>query len=245
MNDQKPLKVVKAAATRWLTHKSACDRVISRFTTLLDTLDTIYDTRGREPDVAGLHMCMLNPTTILTLLLLANILHLTNILTLYLQTSCLSLNSVCATVQTIIGNLGTLLEDPLKNGNNLKTYEQFLDLVEERNDLARVRRSRTAATNTSSGSSDRSSFIEKFLSTTAKPMIRDTISELESAFEMSPVLASFDIFNNHLLPRDPSDMFTYGNDKLDQLIQHYGSHISDRYKGHINTGQPLIKAEET
>lgn len=37
-HDEKPVKIVKAAATRWLTHKLACDRLIARYEILLNTL---------------------------------------------------------------------------------------------------------------------------------------------------------------------------------------------------------------
>jgi hypothetical protein len=39
------LKLVKAVATRWLSHERASVRVIDRYVQLLDTLDKLYDER--------------------------------------------------------------------------------------------------------------------------------------------------------------------------------------------------------
>ena len=41
-HDLKPMKIIKAAMTRWLTHGESCTKIISRFEPLIDALDVIY-----------------------------------------------------------------------------------------------------------------------------------------------------------------------------------------------------------
>ena len=48
----KPLKVLKACTTRWLTHGESCIRIISRFHPLIDALDVIFFERG-DAEVKG------------------------------------------------------------------------------------------------------------------------------------------------------------------------------------------------
>ena len=45
-HDMKPAKILKACVTRWLTHGKSCIRIISRFESLVDALDTIFSQRG-------------------------------------------------------------------------------------------------------------------------------------------------------------------------------------------------------
>ena len=48
----KPLKILKACATRWLTHGETCSRIISRFEPLINALDAIYFAK-KEPETKG------------------------------------------------------------------------------------------------------------------------------------------------------------------------------------------------
>ena len=41
-----PLKLVKAAVTRWLSHGKACDQVLDRFKSLVLALDEIYERKN-------------------------------------------------------------------------------------------------------------------------------------------------------------------------------------------------------
>ena len=65
-----PLKVIKAFTRRWFTHGEACWRIISRFESLVDALDAIYNEK-RCPDVKGVRDVLLLPQNIRMLLLVA------------------------------------------------------------------------------------------------------------------------------------------------------------------------------
>ena len=66
----KPIKVLKACSTRWLTHADSCRRIISSFQALIDVLDVIFfergDTKGKE-----VRDQLLEPNLLLALLFLA------------------------------------------------------------------------------------------------------------------------------------------------------------------------------
>ena len=57
--EQKPLKILKACTTRWLTHGETCNRVISRYEPLVNALDTIYYER-RDPESKGIRDLLLD-----------------------------------------------------------------------------------------------------------------------------------------------------------------------------------------
>lgn len=56
----KKIKIIKAAVTRWFTHGESCPQVISRFETLIDSLDAIYMER-KDAEAKGVHDSLLEP----------------------------------------------------------------------------------------------------------------------------------------------------------------------------------------
>ena len=71
--DLKPLKIIKACVTRWLTHGESCIQVIVRFEPLLNALDSIFMERGDAED-KGVRDQLLQPEIICMLLLHAEVL---------------------------------------------------------------------------------------------------------------------------------------------------------------------------
>ena len=88
-----PLKVIKACTTRWLTHREACWRIVSRFDPLVDALYAIYN-RKRCPDVKGVRDTLLLPQNIFMLLLVTELLVPINYLSKFLQTRSLNFSSI-------------------------------------------------------------------------------------------------------------------------------------------------------
>ena len=70
---EKNLKLLKTAPTRWLSHREASKRLVSRFQSLVDTLDTLIDGKA-APDIKSIIDEPLEPNTILMLLLLSDVL---------------------------------------------------------------------------------------------------------------------------------------------------------------------------
>lgn len=44
---RKKIKFIRAAATRWTSHGHACDRLLGRYSIILDTLDAIYKAKKK------------------------------------------------------------------------------------------------------------------------------------------------------------------------------------------------------
>ena len=82
---EKNLKLLKAAPTRWLSHREASKRSVCRFESLFDALDTLIDGKA-APDIKGIRDKILEPNTILMLLLLSDVLAHENRFLQYLQT---------------------------------------------------------------------------------------------------------------------------------------------------------------
>ena len=57
-------KLLKAAPTRWLSHGEASKRLVSRFESLVDALDTSISGKA-APDIKGIRDELLEPNTIL------------------------------------------------------------------------------------------------------------------------------------------------------------------------------------
>ena len=89
VDDLKPLKILKACTTRWLTHGETSATVTSRFKQVIATLDTLT-TEKRDEDAKGIGDQMLSYMSILMLLLLAEVLVPINNFCRFLQT--ISLN---------------------------------------------------------------------------------------------------------------------------------------------------------
>ena len=61
---EKNLKLLKAAPTRWLSDGEASKRLVSRFESLVDALDTLISGKA-APDIKGIRDELLEPNTIL------------------------------------------------------------------------------------------------------------------------------------------------------------------------------------
>ena len=64
----KPLKVLKACTTRWLTHGESCAGIISRFQPLIDALGVIFFESG-DAEAKQVRDLFLEPNLLLLLLL--------------------------------------------------------------------------------------------------------------------------------------------------------------------------------
>ena len=56
----KPLALIKAATTKWLSHLTACTRLSYRFVQVLDVLDNIYNEK-RNPEIYGIRAGLQKP----------------------------------------------------------------------------------------------------------------------------------------------------------------------------------------
>ena len=90
---QNKLKLLRAAPTRWLSHGEASKRLVSRFEPLVNDLDSILNSKDNA-EVQGIKENLLEPNTILFLLLLSVVLTHVNRFSKCLQTRNLVLTTV-------------------------------------------------------------------------------------------------------------------------------------------------------
>ena len=109
-----PLKILNCATTRWLSYGAATQRIISRFSRLIDVLDTTYFEK-HNANVKGVRDLLLRSNVILIMLLLANVLVYVNRFSRFLQISFL-------VYSTISGKLPPQLTN---NMEKLQNEERF------------------------------------------------------------------------------------------------------------------------
>jgi hypothetical protein len=81
---QKKLKFIRAAATRWLSHGHACVRLLDRYSSILDSLDAIYEAK-KEPEILGYRNMLTDKRTIAAATVLCDALKPVVIFSDYLQ----------------------------------------------------------------------------------------------------------------------------------------------------------------
>ena len=240
LQDMKPLKILKACVTRWLTHGESCMRIISRFGPLLDALDCIFTQRG-DAEAKGVRDQLLEPEIICMLLLLAEVLAPINNFSRYLQTSTLLYCDVTAKLDRLLQRLHTI-KDSLANHNSidsdLKFFNkavQFLTISSQRNELGRNTRGRTLA-----AEFEPEEHIHKFLPT-AYAFMDDLIEEItEEITDNNVVLPAFNVFN----PNDINKTSIHRQEQMTILANHYGSDLTDTYENHSNQAEALISIQQ-
>ena len=80
----KTLKILKASATRWLSHGNSTIRVIEIFEKIVDSLDATYE-KWKDPEITGVRDALLCHSMILFNLFLADLLQISNNFCKFLQ----------------------------------------------------------------------------------------------------------------------------------------------------------------
>ena len=80
----KTLNIIKDTVTRWLSHGAARKRTRERYPIIIESLDDII-TKDPKAELIGLRYQMLNSEILLQICFLGDILRITNILSLVLQ----------------------------------------------------------------------------------------------------------------------------------------------------------------
>ena len=98
------MKLLKAAPTRWLSHGETSNRLVGRFESLVDAL-----INGKAaPDIKGIRGELIEPNTILMLLLSSDVLAHVNRFSRYLQTRDLIYSTVTREFSQLIESLTKL-----------------------------------------------------------------------------------------------------------------------------------------
>ena len=238
-HDLKPVKILKACVTRWLTHGESCIRIISRFEPLVDALDTIFFQRG-DAEAKGVRDQLLQPDVLCMLLLLAEVLAPINNLSKYLQTSTLLYCSVSIKVERLLARLRRIKDDLVNHDSTdsiLKYFNKalpFLQISANRNDLGRNLRGRDMA-----NQHDPHELIRKFLAHTGYSFMDNLIAEIDEALtDNNKLLEAFNVFNTESGPEHRR------SEHLDILCDHYGVEITDVYQGDATRAESVISSIE-
>ena len=121
----KSLNVIKAAVTRWLSHGAACKRCRERYGMILGSLDNIL-TRNLRPGLDGYHDEMLNAHTVLQITFLKDVLTITNILSLVLQSDRKDFRAARCALST---TLTTLNDMQNISSVHLKSFRAYQDVL--------------------------------------------------------------------------------------------------------------------
>ena len=71
------------------------------------------------------------------------------------------------------------------------------------------------------------------------------IEEIKEAFEQFEFWLNFEIFDPLKLPQSKSDLMSYGNEQLAQLLLHYGVSKTDRLDGKEKYVEADVNADKT
>lgn len=82
IEDVRPLK--KACVTRWLSHGRACDRVVEKYTAIVNSCDIIWHDRA-DPTTQGIRNILFFKNVMLMILTLSDILKPCNVFCKMLQ----------------------------------------------------------------------------------------------------------------------------------------------------------------
>ena len=227
------LKLLKAAPTRWLPHREASKRLVSRFEPLVNALDSILNSKNNA-EVQGIKENLLEPNTVLFLLLLSDVLTHVNRFSKYLQTRNLVFTTVAHKFVQLKESLHRL---SVADGPSFQEHAiPYLKISQDR--LAFARRLRNA--DLIGTDEDLNVRIAKFKKKVKVPFMADLIKELDIALNMNdPVMLAFDVFNVTLSMSETERI-----ENVAKLSSFYGSEQSSKFKGEVNMAPPIIGAQE-
>ena len=204
-----PLKLIKAAVTRWLSHGKASERVLVRFEPLVCSLEACY-LRKREPAILGVRDQLIDPQMVAIICLLADVIKSTNLLQLRLQASHLNFLDIPPMVAKLIDSLEEKKANLDSPGDSFYSrLSQFLGVLDTIAKTSKVTRAKIVF--------DKKEFEEKI----AKPFIQDLIAEVRWAFDIPPSLQGMSTLDPQRFPADADD--SYGQAEIESLKSFYGS----------------------
>ena len=106
----KALHLVKAVVTRWLSHGAACKRCLERYEEILEALDQVLVAKP-NPEISGYWSDLLEPSTVLELSLLDDILTIISKLCLLLQSDRKDFRAIHDVVEQTLITLKEMSED--------------------------------------------------------------------------------------------------------------------------------------
>ncbi|XP_052234161.1 uncharacterized protein LOC127846703 isoform X2 [Dreissena polymorpha] len=194
--DVKELVMVRAAATRWLSHGVACRRFIDRFVQILDTLDELLERKG-DSEIVAIRDKITSKNTVAAIPVMCDMLQPVNIFCKFLQGSAIDFSDVTRKLKELTDNLEILtqrfracLQPPgVEDDLYLSRMSTLFAEIDQRTVYSRRLRDKDSYTPTQ--------VVEEL----AIPMVNKLLEELDSGFNfVSPELKAFSVFTLTNLP---------------------------------------------
>ena len=225
---KRPLKILKAAVTRWLTHGRASQRILDSFQGLLETTDLIY-LETKETDIRGYRNMLKEHRIVFCLCLTIDILAVMNTLSLALQKQ----GSLLVDIKQMV----EITTDTLQKLSVTNTPSEFTDILSPRKSsyannqhfINIISDFQAQRKNLRSHFSQTS--INDFHARVAISIIKQLILKIEEAFNTTdfPVMDAFQAFDPKNIPKDlPSG---YGEKEIDLIYDFYGSNKINIFQG--------------
>ena len=126
------LTIVKAAVTRWLSHGVACKRARERYPMIIESLDDIIS-KDPKAELIGLRDHMLNPETLLQICFLEDVLSITNILSLVLQSNHKDFGAIQRAMHLTSSQLQDMRDNI--NSSHLKSFNNCTEVLKRINEF--------------------------------------------------------------------------------------------------------------
>ena len=234
---QRPLILVRASMTRWISHLHASVRFIERYESLLDALDNLY-AEFKQPEVFGIRHFVVRRDIVALILLLCDVLRPVNFLSLYLQEDQVNFTHLDTRVKQTLDDLHQLIAK-YQSGNyaesDFEKCEEIFEVITERTDLAQRRRNAV----------DEHYTPAQFLQTVGVPFIYSLIAEIEDAFHSSPLLNAFGVLDPRNLPDTIADLTDYGLPAIQRLSEVYTKPAEDTFQGHHTIVPPDLDSQQS
>ena len=123
---------MKAVVTRWLSHGAACKRCRERYHIIIEALDDNISTTN-NPELVTYRNTLLDTETVYQIMFLEDVLSVTNILSLLLQSDKKDFFVIARSVNTvteILKNIGENIDT-----NHLKNFNNANEIIEKNRGL--------------------------------------------------------------------------------------------------------------
>ena len=225
----KALNRVKAVVTRWLSHGAACKCCRERYHIIIEALDDIISTTN-NPELVTYRNTLLDTETVYQITFLEDVLSVTNILSLLLQSDKKDFSAIASSVNAVIEILKNIRENidtnHLKNFNNANKIIEKIKVYERQNIVS----SGTCKCQKQDYNLTKDIFHKKVI----RPFLDELIKEMKNAFHISnlPVLNAFLKLNPQKIPDKDSLLFeNYGMEEVTLLHNFYGKGKEESFQG--------------
>ena len=231
--EDKILKLICPSATRWLSHIICFERILVLFEPTLTTLAQIYHERNNL-EALGLLVQLVDPTFMLSVLMLVDVLRTIRPLVLWLQSSPSSVDvtELPALVTRVVERLNYIAGDDRdqprlfsKSGEdvllfNIETFEEKYGIVVANIEtLPAAARLRNSSKSREQGLNSR---FEEFKTSVQQPFVTEIAQEIREKICLDPITSALKCLDVRFFPLFKSELSNFGKDSIRILSEHFG-----------------------